>query len=210
MGVKVAACHIEEDLAIALAAEPDFITVDGAEGGTGAAPLEFSDSVGMPIVPALMFVNNSLKHYGLKQHIRIIASGKVISAADLLKMLALGADACNSARGFMFALGCIQALRCNTNNCPAGVATQDQGLQRGLVVTDKTERVYHFHRNTLHAAIELLGACGKRQFTEVGMDMFVRGDEFVRMADHYFPDHLVDTLRQQVNVERTREGAEPV
>lgn len=189
---------------------PDFITVDGAEGGTGAAPLEFSDSVGMPIVPALMFVNNSLKHYGLKQHIRIIASGKVISAADLLKMLALGADACNSARGFMFALGCIQALRCNTNNCPAGVATQDQGLQRGLVVTDKTERVYHFHRNTLHAAIELLGACGKRQFTEVGMDMFVRGDEFVRMADHYFPDHLVDTLRQQVNVERTREGAEPV
>lgn len=189
---------------------PDFITVDGAEGGTGAAPLEFSDSVGMPIVPALMFVNNSLKHYGLKQHIRIIASGKVISAADLLKMLALGADTCNSARGFMFALGCIQALRCNTNNCPAGVATQDQGLQRGLVVTDKTERVYHFHRNTLHAAIELLGACGKRQFTEVGMDMFVRGDEFVRMADHYFPDHLVDTLRHQVNVERIKGGAEPI
>ena len=189
---------------------PDFITVDGAEGGTGAAPLEFADSVGMPIVPALMFVNNSLKHYGLKQHIRIIASGKVASAADLLKMLALGADTCNSARGFMFALGCIQALRCNTNNCPAGVATQDKGLQRGLVVTDKAERVYHFHRNTLHAAIELLSACGRQQFTEVAMDMFVRGDEFVRMADHYFPDHLVNTLRQQVNTARAKEGAEPV
>ena len=189
---------------------PDFITVDGAEGGTGAAPLEFSDSVGMPLAPALMFVSHTLRHYGLKEHIRIIASGKVISAADLLKMLALGADSCNSARGFMFALGCIQALRCNTNNCPAGVATQDKGLQRGLVVTDKTERVYHYHRNTLHAALELLSACGKRSFSEVGMDMFVRGDEFVRMADHYFPDHLVDTLRHQVNVERIKGGAEPI
>ncbi len=178
---------------------PDFITVDGAEGGTGAAPLEFSDSVGMPLAPALMFVSHTLRHYGLKEHIRIIASGKVISAADLLKMLALGADTCNSARGFMFALGCIQALRCNTNNCPAGVATQDKGLQRGLVVTDKTERVYHYHRNTLHATLELLSACGKRSFSEVGMDMFVRGDEFVRMADHYFPDHLVETLKRQAN-----------
>ena len=88
--------------------------------------------------------------------------------------------------------------------------TQDKGLQRGLVVTDKAERVYHFHRNTLHAAIELLSACGRQQFTEVAMDMFVRGDEFVRMADHYFPDHLVNTLRQQVNTARAKEGAEPV
>lgn len=189
---------------------PDFITVDGAEGGTGAAPLEFSDSVGMPIAPGLMFVSQTLKHYGLKEHIRIIASGKVISAADILRMLALGADTCNSARGFMFALGCIQALRCNTNNCPAGVATQDIGLQRGLVVTDKVERVYHYHRNTLHAVVELLAACGKSHFSEVGMDMFVRGNEFVRMADHYFPDHLVDTLRRQVNSDRTKEGAEPI
>ena len=189
---------------------PDFITVDGAEGGTGAAPLEFSDAVGMPIAPGLMFVSQTLKHYGLKEHIRIIASGKVISAADVLRMLALGADTCNSARGFMFALGCIQALRCNTNNCPAGVATQDKGLQRGLVVTDKAERVFHYHRNTLHAVVELLGACGKRHFSDVGMDMFVRGDEFVRMADHYFPDHLVETLRKQVNAERRKEGAEPV
>lgn len=177
---------------------PDFITVDGAEGGTGAAPLEFTDSVGMPIVPALMFVSASLRHYGLKEHIRVIASGKVASAADLLKMLALGADTCNSARGFMFSLGCIQALRCNTNDCPAGVATQDKGLQRGLVITDKTERVYHFHRNTLHAAMELLAACGKKDFGEVGMDMFSRGDEFIRLADHYFPDHLVNVIHKEL------------
>ncbi|HEY0978003.1 MAG TPA: FMN-binding glutamate synthase family protein [Flavobacteriales bacterium] len=177
---------------------PDFITVDGAEGGTGAAPLEFTDSVGMPIVPALMFVSASLRHYGLKEHIRVIASGKVASAADLLKMLALGADTCNSARGFMFSLGCIQALRCNTNDCPAGVATQDKGLQRGLVITDKTERVYHFHRNTLHAAMELLAACGKKDFSEVGMDMFSRGDEFIRLADHYFPDHLVNVIHKEL------------
>jgi glutamate synthase domain-containing protein 2 len=177
---------------------PDFITVDGAEGGTGAAPLEFSDSVGMPIEPALMFVRRSLEQHGLKEHIRIIASGKVLTAASLLKMLALGADTCNSARGFMFALGCIQALRCNTNNCPTGVATQDKGLQRGLVVTDKAERVYYFHKNTLHAAIELLAACGKQDFTEVGMDMFLRGDEFSRLADHYFPDSLATAMSREL------------
>ncbi|MFT3884409.1 MAG: FMN-binding glutamate synthase family protein [Flavobacteriales bacterium] len=173
---------------------PDFITVDGAEGGTGAAPLEFTDSVGMPIEPALMFVRRSLEQHGLKPDIRIIASGKVLTAASLLKMLALGADTCNSARGFMFALGCIQALRCNTNNCPTGVATQDKGLQRGLVITDKAERVHHFHKNTLHAAIELLAACGKHGFEDVGMDMFLRGDEFVRLADHYFPDSLSSAM----------------
>jgi glutamate synthase domain-containing protein 2 len=186
VGFKLCIGKAEEFTAICQAMRstgmmPDFITVD------------------VPIVPALMFVNGSLKHHGLKEHIRIIASGKVASAADILKFLALGADTCNSARGFMFALGCIQALRCNTNDCPAGVATQDKGLQKGLVVTDKTERVYHFHKNTLHAAIELLAACGKPSFAEVGMDMFSRGDEFVRMADHYFPDHLMSVLHREVD-----------
>lgn len=178
---------------------PDFITVDGAEGGTGAAPLEFADTVGMPIVPALMFVNASLRHYGLKEHIRVIAGGKVISGADILKMRALGADLCNSARGFMFALGCIQALRCNTNDCPAGVATQDAGLQRGLVVRNKAERVHNYHRNTLHATLELLAACGKERFSDVSMDMFARGDEFVELANHYFPNHLVGVLRKDID-----------
>ncbi|MFT6850235.1 MAG: glutamate synthase domain-containing protein 2 [Sphingobacteriales bacterium] len=171
---------------------PDFITVDGAEGGTGAAPLEFSDAVGLPLEPALIFVSETLKRYDLKQKIKIIAGGKVISASNLLKMLALGANICNSARGFMFSLGCIQALRCNTNDCPAGVATQDKMLVRGLVVTDKSERVYHFHRNTIHAAMELMAACGKSHLEEVDIHMFVRGDEFVAMQDRFFPDKMED------------------
>lgn len=169
---------------------PDFITVDGAEGGTGAAPLEFADTVGMPLEPALIFVHRTLKRHGLRDRVRIIASGKVLSAAYLLKMLAMGADLCNSARGFMFSLGCIQALRCNTNDCPTGVATQDRMLMKGLVVTDKSERVYHFHRNTLLTVMELMAAAGKRDLSELGMDMFLRGDEFIRLEDRYFPDSL--------------------
>ncbi len=99
----------------------------------------------------------------------------------------------------MFALGCIQALRCNTNDCPAGVATQDAGLQRGLVVRNKAERVHNYHRNTLHATLELLAACGKERFSDVSMDMFARGDEFVELANHYFPNHLVGVLRKDID-----------
>jgi len=182
---------------VKLGLHPDFITVDGAEGGTGAAPLEFTDSVGMPIEPALIFVNRTLEHFGLREKITLIASGKVLTAAYLLKMLAMGADICNSARGFMFSLGCIQALRCNTNNCPTGVATQDKGLMHGLVVTDKSERVYNFHRNTLSAAMELLAACGKTELEEIGMDMFLRGNEFADLEDAYFPDSLNDERRHE-------------
>ncbi|MEN7546476.1 FMN-binding glutamate synthase family protein [Rapidithrix thailandica] len=167
---------------------PDFITIDGAEGGTGAAPLEFSDSVGLPIEPALIFVSKMLTKYQLKQEIRVIASGKVLTASSLIKLLAMGADLCNSARGFMFALGCIQALRCNTNQCPTGVATQSNMLTRGLIVTDKAERVFHFHQNTLDAVLELLAACGKRSLEEIGMEMFIRGDEFIELENRYFPD----------------------
>lgn len=169
---------------------PDFITVDGAEGGTGASPLEFTDSVGMPLEPALMFVRRTLERFGLHGEIKIIASGKVLTSASLMKMLALGADLCNSARGFMFSLGCIQALRCNTNDCPTGVATQDPALIRGLVVSDKSERVYNFHRNTLLSLMELLAACGLERVEDVGVEQFMRGDEFVRLADRYFPDGL--------------------
>jgi glutamate synthase domain-containing protein 2 len=135
---------------------PDFITIDGAEGGTGAAPLEFSDSVGLPLEPSLIFVRGTLVKFGLREKVKIIASGKALSAFSILKYIALGADSCNSARGFMFSLGCIQALRCNTNDCPTGVATQKAALQKGLVVTDKSERVYNFHKNTIHAVKELL------------------------------------------------------
>jgi len=171
---------------------PDFITVDGAEGGTGAAPLEFADAVGIPLEPALIFVHQSLEKFGIRNKLRIICSGKILSAASLLKMLSLGADVCNSARGFMFSLGCIQALRCNTNDCPTGVATQDKMLIKGLAVSDKKDRVYHFHHNTLHAAMELLAACGKKSFDDISMDIFMRGDEFMHLSDLYFPNYLDD------------------
>lgn len=169
---------------------PDFITVDGAEGGTGAAPLEFSDGVGMPLEPALIFVNKTLVHFNIRTKIRIISSGKIMSGYSILKAIALGADMCNSARGFMFSLGCIQALRCNNNQCPTGVATQDKMLMKGLVVTDKSERVYHFHKNTLHSANELLAAAGRKSFSDVDISIFMRGDEFTKLSDLYFPDIL--------------------
>ncbi|MBB6328437.1 glutamate synthase domain-containing protein 2 [Algoriphagus iocasae] len=167
---------------------PDFITVDGAEGGTGAAPLEFSDSVGLPLEPALIFVNGTLEKYHLRDQIKVIASGKAISAFSILKNIALGADLCNSARGFMFSLGCIQALRCNTNECPTGVATQNASLTKGLVVTDKSERVYNFHKNTIHAVQELLGATGHTHTSEISIHDLVKGDEMVKLANRYFPD----------------------
>jgi glutamate synthase domain-containing protein 2 len=169
---------------------PDFITVDGAEGGTGAAPPEFSDGVGMPLEPALIFVNRTLKNYNLRNRLRVIASGKVLTSLDILRAVAMGADMCNNARGFMFALGCIQALRCNTNACPTGVATQDKMLIKGLDVTDKSERVYHFHKNTLHTCNELIAAAGRSSYEEVDASMFMRGDEFEHLSDVYFPDIL--------------------
>ena len=169
---------------------PDFITVDGAEGGTGAAPLEFVDGVGMPFEPALIFVNKTLVRFGIRDKIRVIGSGKIISGYSILRTVALGADICNSARGFMFSLGCIQALRCNTNTCPTGVATQDKMLMKGLVVSDKSERVYYYHHNTLHAANELLAAAGKPSFADVDINIFMRGDEFAHLSDLYFPDNL--------------------
>ncbi|WP_443943713.1 FMN-binding glutamate synthase family protein [Pedobacter sp. AW1-32] len=142
---------------------PDFITVDGGEGGTGAAPQEFSNSVGMPLREAVAFVFDVLTGFDLKQHIKIIASGKVATGFDLVKNIALGADMCNAARGMMFALGCIQALECNSNTCPTGVATQDQSLMKGLVVEDKRVRVKNFHNLTVSSAVELLGAAGLRE-----------------------------------------------
>jgi glutamate synthase domain-containing protein 2 len=144
----------------------------------------------MPFEPALIFVNTTLTNLGIKNKIRIICSGKIISGYSILRAVALGADLCNSARGFMFSLGCIQALRCNNNECPTGVATQDKMLMKGLVVTDKYDRVYHYHKNTLHAANELLAAAGKNDFSEVDISIFMRGDEFASLANLYFPDNL--------------------
>lgn len=173
---------------------PDFITVDGAEGGTGAAPLEFSDSVGLPLEPALIFVHRTLEKYNLRNEIKVIASGKVLTAFSILRMRALGADICNSARAFMFSLGCIQALRCNSNDCPTGVATTDEMLVKGLNPDNKAERVYSFHKNTIHAVLELLGACGISHTDEITIDMFVKGDEMVALSNRYFPDSVLNRV----------------
>jgi glutamate synthase domain-containing protein 2 len=164
-GFKLCIGHPWEFLAICKAMletgiYPDFIVVDGKEGGTGAAPLEFVDHIGMPLRDGLSFVHNALVGIGARDRIRIGASGKVISAFDIARAMALGADWCNAARGFMFALGCIQSQSCHTDHCPTGVATQDLVRQRALVVPDKLDRVANFHASTMHSLIELTAAAG--------------------------------------------------
>ncbi|MCW8931546.1 MAG: FMN-binding glutamate synthase family protein [Gammaproteobacteria bacterium] len=143
--------------------KPDFITVDGGEGGTGAAPLEYSNSVGVPLRDALAFVIDCLMGFDLKKEIKVIASGKVITGFHLIKNLALGADLCNSARGMMLALGCIQSLECNKNKCPTGIATQNPKFTVGLVVEDKKTRVANYHYETIQSVRELLAASGLEQ-----------------------------------------------
>ena len=165
VGIKMCVGHPWEFFGIAKAMVktgivPDFITVDGSEGGTGAAPLEFVDHVGMPLQEGLLMVHNTMVGIGLRDKVKIGASGKIITAFDLARTLALGADWCNSARGFMFALGCIQSQSCHTDRCPTGVATQNPTRARALVVPDKAERVYRFHQSTLHALQELVQAAG--------------------------------------------------
>jgi len=139
---------------------PDFITVDGAEGGTGAAPVEFVNRLGMPINEALVFVHSCLQGINLRDEIKIIASGKVATGFDMVTKIALGADMCNSARAMMFAVGCIQALRCNTNTCPTGVTTQEPARVKALDVEDKYKRVARYHAATIESFLELTGAMG--------------------------------------------------
>jgi glutamate synthase domain-containing protein 2 len=178
-GFKLAIGHPWEWFGIAKAMletgiTPDFIVVDGGEGGTGAAPLEFTDHVGAPLREALMLVHNTLVGIGMRQHVRVGASGKIITAFDIARTLAMGADFCNSARGFMFSLGCIQAQTCHTGYCPTGVTTQDPVRQRALVVPDKATRVAAFHRNTLIALKELIAAAGLHHPNELGPEHIVR------------------------------------
>jgi glutamate synthase domain-containing protein 2 len=153
---------------------PDFIVIDGAEGGTGAAPLEFSDHMGMPMLEGLRLVHNTLVGVGLRDRIRLGASGKIISGFDVARTLALGADWCNSARGFMFALGCIQAQTCHTGNCPTGVTTQDPQRQMALVVPSKAERVKNFHQLTLESLQELLQSAGIQSPAELRLQHIER------------------------------------
>lgn len=165
VGFKLCLGHPWEFMAIAKAMLqsgilPDFIVIDGKEGGTGAAPLEFTNHIGVPLREGLLFVHNVLVGLNLRVHIRLGASGKIISAFDIASVLAIGADWANSARGFMFAIGCVQSQSCHTNKCPTGVATQDPLRQRALAVPDKAERVFNYHRNTLKALSEMLAAAG--------------------------------------------------
>jgi glutamate synthase domain-containing protein 2 len=153
---------------------PDFIVVDGKEGGTGAAPPEFMDHLGMPMREGLIFVHNALVGAGLRDRVRIGCSGKVLTAFDMARAMALGADWCNSARGFMFALGCLQSLSCHTDTCPTGVATQDPWRGRAIHVPDKTERVANFHRATLHCLAELTAAAGLEHPNQFLLDQFRR------------------------------------
>lgn len=191
VGFKLCIGHRREFMCIVKAmletgVVPDFIVVDGKEGGTGAAPLEFSNHVGMPLVEGLSFVHNTLRGAGLRNRIKIGAAGKLVSSFDIARAVALGADWANSARGFMFAIGCIQAQACHTNRCPVGVATQDKLRQRALDVDDKSKRVARFHANTLKALAEMTGAAGlshpsgflPRHFMQRGPDgEMLTGDE---------------------------------
>lgn len=145
---------------IQLNAYPDFITVDGGEGGTGAAPPEFTNFVGMPMLDALAFVDDALRGFGVRDQMRLIASGKLLTGFHIVRAMALGADTCNSARAMMMALGCIQALECHKNTCPTGVATQDPYFMKGLVVEDKKVRVANYHKNTVGSFVELLSCAG--------------------------------------------------
>ncbi len=166
-----------EDICLAMVEtgiKPDFITVDGAEGGTGAAPITFSDHVGMPWENALIFVVDMLNKHNLKKDIKIITSSKIIDGFDILKALCLGADLCNSARAMMLALGCIQALECHENTCPTGVATNNERLMRGLVVQDKWERVKNYQKEAVHDFLELMTATGCSELSQLNRSLIYR------------------------------------
>ena len=167
---------------------PDFIVVDGKEGGTGAAPKELTDHVGQPLREGLNFVHNALIGAGLRERVRLGASGKIVTAFDMVRAFALGADWCNSARGFMFAIGCIQSQSCHTDRCPTGVATQDAGRQRALVVPDKAQRVANFHRATIGALAEVLAAAGLAHPSDVRpihISQRLSGSQVASFADLY-------------------------
>lgn len=181
---------------------PDFITIDGSEGGTGAAPLEFTDHMGMPLYDALSFVTQTLEVFGLKEEITVIAGGRIVTAFDILKALSLGAGAVYSARGMMMSMGCIQALKCDSGTCPVGIATQRPALYNGLDVRDKRVRVASFHKNTLDAVVEMMEACGFKTIQDVDPARFFRRIDILTtrsFRDIYFgnaDDRLSDNLRR--------------
>ena len=234
VGFKLAIGHPWEWFAIVKAMletgkTPDFIVVDGGEGGTGAAPLEFINRLGTPMTEALLLVHNTLVGTNLREHIAIGAAGKITSAFNIARTLALGADWCNAARGYMFSLGCIQALSCHTGKCPSGVATQDPRRSKKLDVQDKSQRVYNYHKNTLEALMNLLEASGLKHPSELGpehiirrtsktethsyMDLFpflepgalLEGETGERVFDTYWPNATPDSFDPPEFIRQLRE-----
>ena len=213
VGFKLCIGHIWEWFAIVKAMletdiTPDYIVVDGAEGGTGAAPIEFADHMGAPVQEGQNLVSNTLIGVNLRHRIKIGAAGKVINSFDLARMFALGADWCNSGRGFMMALGCIQAQVCHTGFCPTGITTQDPLRERALVVADKAPRVAQYHANTLHALKELLQAAGLMHPDQLYTHHIVRRVDatHVRLLSAMMPTMrfgaILDDLEHQHNVYR--------
>lgn len=188
--------------------KPDFITVDGGEGGTGAAPLEFTNSLGMPARDAWIFMHSALRGINLRDEIKVIASGKILTGFHIIRAIALGADLCASARGMMLSLGCIQSLRCNTNHCPTGITTQLPSLAYGLDVTNKTERVYRFHKGTIHGALELLGAMGLESLDDIEPHhIFRRVDDLrvrnlAELYDYLEPGQLLEQKNLPLGMEK--------
>jgi len=191
-----------------LGIKPDFITIDGGEGGTGAAPIEFSNSLGMPLKDGLSFAIDTLRGYDLKKDIKVIASGKVLSGFDIARLVAMGADMVNSARAMMMATGCIQALQCNLNTCPTGVATQNKSLMKGLVVKDKSQRVANFHSETVKSFIELIAASGIRKTEKLnrkhinrrtGMDQVLKYSEiYPEVPEGSYLKHKTNGVKEKV------------
>lgn len=207
-GFKLCVTSREDVLAICKAmlevgTAPDFIIVDGSEGGTGAAPVEFEDHVGMPLTEGLITVHNALVGVGLRSRVRVAAAGKVAEGNDIVKRLIQGADYVNSARAMMMAVGCIQALRCATNTCPTGVATQDPRRQSALDVPTKTERVYQYQRNTVNEALRIMASMGARTAVELRPEMLRRNVGEDRSASYA---ELYDWLGDGELLEGAREG----
>jgi len=194
VGIKLCIGHPWEFVALVKAMVEtgevlDFITVDGSEGGTGAAPTEFSDHIGSPLRDAIVFVDNTLRGAGLRERVKIGASAKIVSAYDITRVCALGADWCNMARPFMFALGCIQAKDCGSGHCPTGITTMDPQRYRAIDIPSRAERVRNFHKHTLEAVAELLGAAGIRHPKDLNRRHIVRrlSASQIKLADQIYP-----------------------
>jgi len=211
VGLKLCIGHPWEFIAIVKAMVQmnvylDFITVDGAEGGTGAAPVEFTDNIGSPLRDAVVFVDNALRGAGLRDRVKIAASGKIVSAYDIIRICALGADWCNMARPFMFSMGCIQARDCASGRCPTGIATMDKGRYRVIDIDDRANRVYNFQKNTRHALKELLEATGLTHPDQLTRRHIVRrlSASQIKLADQIYPKIEINALIDGLEVEDPR------